>query len=226
MLSQAVSNGEMQVAMVSHDLRAPINAILLGVDVLRRRRLGTAEDMIVHRVYLAAKRMAALVDRALDSACLQLGVPIVLERTQVNLEEIARETVDEFRMAHPNREISLTAEQGVGGSWDRLRLTELLTNLLANALEYGDPKAPIVVNVRKRGHAAQLEVVNQGPTIPRELWGPIFEPFRRAPSSHGNGVGLGLYIVAQIAEAHGGTVEVTSMNGTTRFLLNLPLGTA
>jgi signal transduction histidine kinase len=224
MHSQAAGNGELQVAMVSHDLRVPINAILLGVDVLRRRQLGTTEDLIVNRVYLAAKRMAALVERALDSACLQLGVPIVLERERVNLEELCRDLLEEFRMAHPEREFGLVAEEGVTGMWDRLRIIELLSNLLANALTYGDRKTPIQVHVRRKGSAAQLQVVNEGPTIPRELWGPIFEPFRRAPTSSGHGVGLGLYIVAQIVEAHEGTVDVTSVKGTTRFTVNLPLG--
>jgi signal transduction histidine kinase len=212
--------------MVSHDLRAPITAILLGVDALRKRRLGTAEDLIVNRVYLAAKRMAALVDRGLDSACLQLGVPLVLRRERVDLEELCRETLEEFRMAHPGRELTLDAEAAIAGSWDRLRLIELLSNLLANALAYGEAGAPISVHVSRVGDVAELEVVNRGPTIPRELWQPIFEPFRRASPAHGSGIGLGLFIVAQIAKAHAGAVAVNSTNGTTRFRVELPLGTA
>jgi len=75
MVSQPDGNGELRVAMVSHDLRAPINAIVLGVEMLRRRRLGTAEDLIVQRIHRAAKRMASLVDRVLDQAVLQRGAP-------------------------------------------------------------------------------------------------------------------------------------------------------
>jgi signal transduction histidine kinase len=227
MLSQADGNRDLQVAMVSHDLRGPINAIVLGVEMLRRRRLGTAEDLIVHRIHRAAKRMAALIDRVLDRATLQLGAPVALERGPVNLEELCRETLEEFRMGHPGRELRLTAEEGISGRWDRLRLIELLSNLVGNALEHGDPSAPIVVHARRRGNAAQIEVVNQGPTIPRELWGAIFEPFRRAPAtSRGNGVGLGLYIVAQIAAAHGGSIEVSSLRSTTRFTVTFPIGSA
>jgi signal transduction histidine kinase len=222
MLSQPATTGEWQVAMVSHDLRAPITAILLGLDVLRKRRLGKAEDLIVNRVYQAAKRMSALVDRGLDSALVQLGVPLVLRRERVNMEDLCRESLEEFRLGHPDREFGLAAEQGIVGNWDRMRVTELLSNLLANAFAYGDPAAPIMVHVRRKGNAALLEVVNRGPTIPPELLQPIFEPFRRAPTAGGNGVGLGLYIVAQIAGAHGGSVDVTSDGGTTRFQVKLP----
>jgi signal transduction histidine kinase len=223
MLSQAAGTAELQVAMVSHDLRAPISAILLGVGVLRRRRLGTAEDLIIQRVYLAAKRMEALVDRAFDSACLQLGVPLVLSRAPVELEELCRETLEEVRMGHPGRELGLVAEKGITGSWDRLRLIELLSNLLVNALTYSDAGTPVVVRVGRNGSQAQVEVINYGPSIPKEMWRPIFEPFRRACTARTSGIGLGLYIVAQIAQAHGGGVDVTSANGTTRFQLRLPL---
>jgi signal transduction histidine kinase len=227
MLSEADGNGELQVAMVSHDLRGPINAIVLGVEMLRRRRLGTAEDLIAQRIYKAAKRMATLVDRVLDGATLQLGAPMVVERGPVNLEELCRDTLEEFRMSHPGRELRLAAEEGVSGSWDRLRLIELLSNLVGNALQHGDPATPIVVHARRRGEAAQIEVVNHGPTIPPELSSAIFEPFRRAPAApRGSGVGLGLYIVAQIAAAHGGRVEVSSVRRTTRFTVTFPIGSA
>ena len=227
MVSQPDGNGELQVAMVSHDLRAPINAIVLGVEMLRRRRLGTAEDLIVQRIHRAAKRMASLVDRVLDQAVLQRGAPVVLERGPVDLEEICRETLEEFRVSYPGRELRLAAEEGIRGSWDRVRLMELISNLVGNALDHGDPSAPIIVHARKGDRAAQIEVVNQGPTIPRELWRAIFEPFKRGQATaRGSGVGLGLYIVAQIAAAHGGSVEVSSLRRTTRFTVTFPIGSA
>jgi signal transduction histidine kinase len=227
MLSEPDGNGELQVAMVSHDLRGPINAIVLGAEMLRRRRLGTAEDIIVQRIHRVAKRMASLVDRVLDQATLQLGASVVLERGPVDLEEVCRETLEEFRMSHPGRELRLAAEEGIRGSWDRIRLAELVSNLVGNALDHGDPSGPVLVHARRRERAAQIEVVNQGPTIPRELWRAIFEPFRRAEGiARGSGVGLGLYIVAQIAAAHGGRVEVSSLQRTTRFTVTVPIGTA
>jgi len=227
MISQPGGNGELQVAMVSHDLRAPINAIVLGIEMLRRRRLGTAEDLIVQRIQRAAKRMASLVDRVLDRASFQLGGPVVLERGPVDLDELCRETLEEFRMSHPGRELRLAAEEGLRGSWDRLWLIELLSNLVGNALDHGDPSAPVLVHARRRENAAQIEVVNQGPTIPREMWRAIFEPFRRAPATaRGTGVGLGLYMVAQIAAAHGGSVAVSSLRRTTRFTVTFPIRSA
>jgi signal transduction histidine kinase len=214
---------ELRVAIVSHDLRAPLHAILLGAEMLRRRGEGTAEGMIAQRIYKVASRMASLVDRILDAAALQLGARMVLHREAVDLGELCRETVEEFRMGNPGRQIRVAVEKGIRGFWDRLRLAELLSNLVANALEHGDPATDVLVHARRRSHGAQIEVLNQGPIIPRERMKAIFKPFRSAPGPRSLGVGLGLYIVAEIAAAHGGTVEVSSARRTTRFTVTLPV---
>jgi signal transduction histidine kinase len=214
---------ELRVAIVSHDLRAPIHAILLGAELLRRRGIGTTQRQIAQRIYNVATRMANLVDRILDATALQLGARMVLQREPVDLEELCRETVEECRMGNPGRVIRLAAEKGTRGFWDRLRLAELLSNLLANALEHGDPGTVVLVHARRRAHVAQIEVVNQGLAIPRELAKAIFKPFRRAPGRRSLGLGLGLYIVSQITAAHGGSVEVSSARRTTRFTVTLPL---
>ena len=179
--------------------------------------------MIAYRIYKAASRMASLVDRILDAAALQLGARMVLHREAVDLGELCRETAEEFRMGNPGRQIRVTAERGVRGFWDRLRLAELLSNLVANALQHGDPGTDVLVHARKRSHAAQIEVMNQGPTIPRERMKAIFKPFGSPPGPRSLGIGLGLYIVGEIAAAHGGTVEVSSARRTTRFTITLPL---
>jgi signal transduction histidine kinase len=214
---------ELRVAIVSHDLRAPIHAILLGAELLRRRGVGTHEGMIAQRIYNVASRMANLVDRILDAAALQLGARMVLRREAVDLGELCHETVEEFRMGNPGRQIRVAAEKGIRGFWDRLRIAELLSNLVANALQHGDGGSVVVVHGRRRGNDAQIEVINQGPTIPREEMKRLFKPFRRTPGPRALGVGLGLYIVTEIAAAHGGTVEVGSARRTTRFTVTLPL---
>jgi signal transduction histidine kinase len=213
----------MQVAMVSHDLRAPLQVIILGLEMLRRPGHGTMEDHIVQRLHEVATRMADLVDRMLEASVLELRAPIAVQRTLVNLEDLCRKTVEELRIGHPDREIRFMAASGVRGWWDRLRLVELLSNLVENALEHGDAGAPVDVHVRKRTGTAQIDVVNRGPTIPRELSAAMFEPFRRLPSTvPRSGVGLGLYIVAQIVSSHGGTVDVRSSHSRTKFTVTLP----
>jgi len=216
-------SGQLQVAMVSHDLRAPLHAIVLGLELLRTRPLGSPQDQVVQRMYKAAQRMAFLLDRIL-SPPVQPGPVIPLQPAPLELAELCRELFEELHMGHPDRQLTLTADEGIEGSWDRLWLVELLSNLVENALEHGDPATPVGVDVRKRGELAQIEVRNQGPDIPPDLRKAIFEPFRRGPGRAGaHGVGLGLYIVAQIATAHGGTVEVSSESGVTQFTVTLPL---
>lgn len=223
MPSQGGGKGEMQVAMVSHDLRAPIQTIILGLEMLRRHGHRSMEDQVVQRLYGVAMRMAALVDRMLEEAALELTAPIAVQRTIVDLEDLCRKTIEELRMGHPDREIRLVAAKGIRGRWDGLRLVELLSNLVENALEHGDAGAPVDVQVRKRTGAAQINVLNRGPTIPRELSATIFEPFRQLSlGPRHSGVGLGLYIVAQIVSSHGGTVGVRSAHSRTKFTVTLP----
>jgi len=223
--SQEPSNVEMDMAMVTHDLRAPLQVIILGLEMLRRHPVGSAETELMQRICGATKRMSSLIDRVLDRASLHLG-PSVLHRQPVDLERLCREIVEEFCIAHPGKELRVSAEGGVTGSWDRLRLVELVTNLLVNAIDHGDVSAPVVIEVRRKGGFAQLAVANHGPRIPRELTQSIFEPFCRAPASATHkGTGLGLYIAAQIVAAHGGSIGVTSGRNRTRFTVTLPLDT-
>jgi signal transduction histidine kinase len=225
MTSQALDGGDMRVAMVSHELRGPIHAIMIGLEILRRTGLGSTEGHVIQRIYNAATRMSALADQFLGNVEHETGAPILLQREDVNLADLCDESLDECRMGHPDREIKLIADRGIRGSWDRLQLIELVSNLIQNALQHGDPSAPVWVYVCKTPSAAQIEVANKGPEIPSELLPTIFEPFRRGVrSSGGTGVGLGLYIVAKIVAAHFGTVEVGCERGTTRFTVTLPVG--
>src|SRR5256885_10888865 len=154
MPSQGVGKGKMQVAIVSHDLRAPLQVIILGLEMLRRHGHGSMDDQVVQRLYGVARRMAALVDRMLEGAALELGAPIAVQRTAVDLEDLCRKTIEELRISHPGRKIRLVAAKGIRGLWDSLRLVELLSDLLENALEHGDASAPVDVQVRKRSGAA------------------------------------------------------------------------
>jgi len=215
--------GELQVAMVSHDLRGPLHAIVLGLEILRNRPLGPPEDLVVQRMYKAARRMTVLVERILVDSAVPPGGAITLQRGLVRLDELCNDMLEELRIGHPAREITLAAEDGICGVWDRVWLVELLSNLVENALEHGDPCSSVSVRIRSAEDRAVIEVSNHGPDIPPELLSEIFEPFRRASISRNGGVGLGLFMVAQIAAAHGGSVEVSSACGTTVFRVTLPL---
>jgi signal transduction histidine kinase len=141
----------------------------------------------------------------------------------VDLAEICRQVADEFRAAHPDREIRVEVEGDVTGRWDPDRLAQALANLCKNALDYGAPREPVDVRAAGREGSVEVTVANTGAPIPADVLPTLFDPYRRASSrEHRTGLGLGLFIVREIARAHGGTVEPRSLNGRVEFSLHLP----
>jgi signal transduction histidine kinase len=135
--------------------------------------------------------------------------------------------VDELRLVHPDREVAIELpEQEMTGQWDEDRLSQLVENLVANALRHGPAGRPVSVTLARDGDAALLCVANAG-HIDAELLPQLFDPFRsgagRRPSGADEGLGLGLYIVRQIAAAHGGSVTAATEAGTVRFTVRLPI---
>jgi signal transduction histidine kinase len=111
------------------------------------------------------------------------------------------------------------------GFWDAPRLQQLLRNLVSNAIKYGAPDAPVRVVLTGEEAHVRIEVVNSGPAIERSALDQIFDPLKRGPAKRhdtDDGLGLGLYIVREVARAHGGEVEVRSDKGETVFAVRLP----
>jgi signal transduction histidine kinase len=145
----------------------------------------------------------------------------------MNLRPIIRGIIDEIRAAHPSREINLHCPLSVEGAWDRDRLEQVFSNLVSNAVHYGDPNRAVTVEVREEGAEVLVAIHNDGRPIPDELRAELFSPFRRGErdsnTSETAGLGLGLYISRELAVAHGGDLDVrsTAADGTT-FRLRLP----
>jgi signal transduction histidine kinase len=211
-----------QIAVLAHDLRNPLNAVTAAVHLLERSSASdlARRDELIGRVARGLKRMEGMVRDLLDYARAGAGaIPIVRER--MDLAELARDLIEEFEIADPERRIGLRQEGDTTGDWDRARLYQALSNLVGNATHYGHGRATVAVV--GRGDQLEVTVHNDGPPIAPELLPAIFEPFRRG-DAEGAGLGLGLYIVRAIARAHGGDVYVASSadEGTT-FTLRLPV---
>ena len=172
--------------------------------------------------------MNQMVGDLLDFTRSRLGAGMPIVRSEMDMAADASNAIDEVIAAHPGTEIRLETAGNLRGEWDSARISQLLTNLLANAVHHGSTKMPITVSLRGEPEAVILQVHNSGPAIPREDLPDLFSPFKRLykgepaakPSTN---LGLGLYIVDRIVTAHAGSVDVKSdsASGTT-FTIRLP----
>lgn len=215
------------IGIVSHDLRNPLSAILLGAQtLLRNQQLDERAIKSTARIHSGAERAIRMIRDLLDFTQARLGGGIPVVRRAVDLHELARQVVDEVQVAYPERELPLEQDGDAKGFWDGDRIAQVLTNLVTNALKYSPPHSPVRISTRGRGSLVELSVANAGPPIPTDIRTALFEPMSRGKRSGDRGdrsVGLGLYIVKHLVEAHGGDVELRSSEeeGTT-FCVRLP----
>jgi signal transduction histidine kinase len=216
------------LAVLGHDLRNPLGAILMSAGLLTSTR-GTEERTVevAARILSSGGRMQRMVNDLIDLTRTRLGSGIPIAPRRMDLDELAREVLAELRAFHPHRRFEYHSEGDLRGVWDPDRLAQVLSNLVGNALQHGEPARPIEVVAREDAEEVVIEVHNDGDAIPRALLANIFEPMvrelRRAEDPGSTSLGLGLHITREIVVAHGGTVMVTSTGteGTT-FSVRLP----
>jgi len=216
---------EQFVAVLGHDLRNPLTAVEAGTRQLLKAQLDDRSVQVVQLMRKSLSRMGTLVDNMLDLARGRLGSGIQLETAaDESLHSVVAQVVDELRAAHPDREIHAALEPVGLLSYDRTRIEQLVSNLLGNAVTHGAPSEPIRLRVALVRDQLELSVSNGGEPIPPAMLDDLFKPFFRArvrPSQQG--LGLGLYIASQIAQAHGGTLAVSSTEQDTRFVFRMPI---
>ncbi|WP_437946922.1 ATP-binding protein [Sorangium sp. So ce296] len=217
--------------IASHELRTPVTTLQLSIQSLGQK---LSRGMDVERVRSAValsgrqiKRLANLVDMLLDVSRIE-AERLELNRAPVDLRELVAEVVTHLgdQLAQSGSTLAVRAEQPVVGWWDRYRLEQVVTNLLTNAMKFGE-RAPIEITITAEGGVARLSVTDHGLGIPAEVRTQLFERFRRGVSSRNyGGLGLGLYITRTIVEAHGGQIRLSSEVGQgSTFYVELPLST-
>lgn len=219
------------LGIVSHDLRTPLGTILTSAQLLTARDdLDDRAVRIVARIAAAADRATRMISDLLELGAARLGQRVPVTPVDMDLGVLADEVVQEVALSFPDRRVEVRREGDLRGRWDRDRLAQLLTNLVTNALKYGAPREPVDLETRGDENAVVIRVRNGGAPIPPEALPHVFEPLRARDerwngSEHGaqRSVGLGLFIVREIATAHGGTVDVASTpeSGTT-FTVRVP----
>jgi two-component system sensor histidine kinase/response regulator len=226
-LANALRLNEMFVGILGHDLRNPLGAILTGAQLLERQINDPTLVRVIRRMTSSGERMTNMIEQLLDLTRARLagGLGFVRVRRRLDVASLVQRTVEELRAAHPEREIVVESTGDCTTVGDADRLLQLFSNLVANALNHGQPGSPVSLRVDGREGEIAVEVRNRG-VIPADFIPTIFDPFRsrQRNSSKAKGLGLGLFISQQIAVAHGGavTVESSEETGETVFTAEVP----
>lgn len=217
---------EQFVAVLGHDLRNPLSAILHGATLLRETSRDEAVVGVTEIIERASQRMTRLIDQVLDFARGRLGGGLSVTRVaDANLGAMIQQVVTETQTAWPGREVQSVIAVTSAVSCDSVRIGQLLSNLLGNALTHGDKASPVRVSARSDEGTFELSVANNGEPISSGTRARLFQPFARTadePTRTGLGLGLGLYIAAEIARAHDGILTVSSTTEETRFTFRMP----
>lgn len=226
-LRETVRFNELFTAILGHDLRNPLGSILTAAELaLMQDESGTLIKPL-SRILTSGRRMARMIDQLLDFTRVRVGVGIPIETKRLDLLSLLRHVMDELDDANPNWTLRLHHVGETEGSWDADRLSQVFSNLVANAVQHG--RVEHGVTVRVDGTQPQLVVVdvhNMG-AIPETLLPKVLEPLAAGERGRdkSRGLGLGLYISQQILRAHGGRIEVRSTEGEgTTFTVLLPRG--
>jgi signal transduction histidine kinase len=215
---------QMLVAVVSHDLRAPLQTIILASDVMLAEPRPSKHAASVRR---AAVRATALVNDLLDATRARLAGVLPIETASTDVAAITEQLVEEIRTAHPNRTIEVAIEGRRPIQVDGGRFSQVVQNLVGNALQHSPSSSAVRVRLAHRDQHIELSVHNTGAPIPEHLRAHLFEPLERPSRAQDptHSVGLGLYIVSEIVRAHQGTINVDSTDQGTVFRVSLPIST-
>lgn len=213
------------LGVLSHDLRGPLNAILLSSELISKRTEGLPEVSHTLGVLIrSGRRMGKLLDSLLEFNKSSLGIGLRVHRTEVDLAEECHEEMEILSAALPRAQLDFVSAGETSGEFDGSAVREAVANLVYNAAAYGDD-APIRIELQGSPAEVVVSVSNAGVQIPAEQIARIFQPLKRGvlqlESSRTN-LGLGLFVVDQIARAHEGEASCTSTPHRTVFTLRLP----
>lgn len=217
---------EQMIGIVSHDLRNPLQVVSMAAQYLRSLDMSDRQHTMLSHITDATARSQRLINDLLDFTQARIGQGLAVNRAPVQLERTIASAVESLRLVYPHREILFSAsDQALFCQADADRLTQLLGNLVSNAMTYGDGISPVSVRVAAAQGTVEIAVHNLGDPIDEAQLGSIFSPMTRGSEigREVRSVGLGLFIVSEIAKAHGGGVEVvSSAEAGTTFTARFP----
>jgi signal transduction histidine kinase len=222
---EAAELREQFIAVMGHDLRNPLASIDAAARLIAKTPLEPRAAGLLESMRQSVQRMAGLIDNVLDLARGRLGGGFAMDRVlDTSLGAALDQVIEEIRIAHPTRLIEAELRIDVPVHADRRRMAQMLSNLLGNAISHGASEVPVRVRAVTGPRSFELSVANGGPAIPEAARARLFQPFARGGADpYSQGLGLGLYIAAEIARGHGGVLDVTSDDTETRFTFVMPL---
>jgi light-regulated signal transduction histidine kinase (bacteriophytochrome) len=216
---------EMLLATLGHDLRDPLQAIMMAAQMLGADDGADIGNRLSHRIRSSSGRMQRLIDQMADLSRLQGGIGLAMQLREVELEPLVQEVVDEMKLSQRGVELVVKTE-GLGvARLDPDRIAQVLSNLVGNSCKHGVPGAPVLLDARQDEQGVSITIANRGAPLTQESMDRLFQPFKPASvhnSRNRGGQGLGLYIVHEIVKAHGGSIAVRCGGGTVEFEVRLP----
>jgi signal transduction histidine kinase len=218
------------LGILGHDLRNPLGAILSSAELmLHRGTLDQRQTVLASQIIESTLRINGIVSNVLDLTRVRFGSGLPIIRAPMDFGFVAQQMIDEMRATYPKREFITEISGDTEGEWDKVRIGQVLSNLLGNAVQYSFNGTPIKVTVKSGAEDVTLSVHNQGVPIPADKVERIFDSLTRGAPENAHeqsgttNLGLGLYITKEIVTAHGGTIDViSSETGGTTFLARFP----
>ena len=225
--AQVDQSRNLMLGTIGHDMRSPLNTIVITASYLAALNTGAKVSDAAALLIRSGASIQALLDDLVDFNRTTLGLGLKVVPSDIDLGAVAANELEQLRGANPDRQIDLASSGDLRGRWDGPRLQQLLRNLVSNAIKYGSADAPVRVALRGEKADVRLEVTNTGQPIDASTRSEMFDPLVRGRVQDDSvdapgGLGLGLFIVREIASAHGGDVEVRSARGETTFSVRLP----
>ena len=217
---------ERLIGIIGHDLRNPLNAVLMASGLLvSGGELTETDRKLATHILESGRRMRRIIGAVLEFTRARLGGGIELHLAAADLSAVCEQIANELRIGSA-ASIEVRVRGDVVGNWDAVRVGEAVSNLAGNAVEHADPGTPVVIDVRDAGEGiVTIAVTNHGPDIPPADVSTLFDPFKRGRGKDDRDqahLGLGLFIAREIAHSHGGTLDVDSAGGTSTFTMCLP----
>ena len=221
-LTEIAEFRERLIGMIGHDLRNPLNAVLMASGLLATRELDEMERDLTQRILSSSRRMKRVLGVLVEFTRARLGGGFELHTNMTDLGKMCEELAEELRLG-ASAKVEVNVRSDVVGMWDEARLGEAISNVASNAVDHAHANTTVVIDVSGEDESAvEVQVTNEGDPIPEAQMATLFDAFKSNSSTQAGHLGLGLFIAHEVVRAHRGTLDARCAGGKTTFTIRLP----